>query len=166
MYHPPPGPLPFLRSLDRAKGGLGSCQCILAIGMCPLTPPSPPRELQRRFFFPNRCPSAFWKQMEPDSVCVWLEKPLFGGLLWEKNKKVFGTPARLEGLFFSSAERIQLVLGMRRLGGGKRIRPVWGPERRPPPPTCPPDSPRLGFSPTFHCLPSQGSLGGWRALVT
>lgn len=74
-------PLPLLRSPGRAEGGLGPCQCILAIGMCPLTLPSPPREFQRRSFFPNRCPSAFWKQMELDSVCVWLEKPLFGGLL-------------------------------------------------------------------------------------
>lgn len=78
---PPPQPSPLPRSPGRAKGGLGACQCILAIGMCPLTPPSPPREFQRRFFFPNRCPSAFWKQMEFDSVCGWLEKLLFGGLL-------------------------------------------------------------------------------------
>lgn len=41
-------PLPFP---GRAQGGPGACQCILAIGMCPLTPPSPPREFQRRFFF-------------------------------------------------------------------------------------------------------------------
>lgn len=43
-------------SPTRAKGGLGACQCILAIGMCPLTPPSPPHEFQRRFFFSKLLP--------------------------------------------------------------------------------------------------------------
>lgn len=103
---PQPPPLP--RSPGRAEGGLGACQCILAIGMCPLTLPSPPREFQRRFFFPNRCPSAFWKQMEFDSVCVWLEKPLFGGLLKKKSLE----PLQCLKDFYFSDGRIQLVLGM------------------------------------------------------
>lgn len=38
-------------------------------------------------FFPNHCPLVFWKQAEFDSVCVWLEKPLFEGLLLKKYKR-------------------------------------------------------------------------------
>lgn len=69
-------------------GGLGACQCILAIGMRPLTPAfASPGVAEKVLFLPNHCPLVFWKQVEFDSVCVWLEKPLFEGLLLKKYKR-------------------------------------------------------------------------------
>lgn len=88
--------------------------------------------------------------MEFDSVCVWLEKPLFGGLL--KKKKVFGTPAMFEGLLFFSWEDPtgagKCAMCEKEKGSG----PSGGQGGRGL--SAPPDSPRLGFSPIFHYMQS------------
>lgn len=89
--------------------------------------------------------------MKLDSVCVWLEKPLFGGYF---EKKVFGTPARLEGLFFSAED----PTGARNAtsGEGARGSIVWRQETLSA--KLPTDSPRLGFLTDFSLSPVRGSL--------
>lgn len=64
---PPPGP----QVSWQGRGGPGACQCLLAIGMCPLTP-APLPGARGRLLFRRPCPSASCLRVASKA---WLSSP-------------------------------------------------------------------------------------------